>query len=47
MLNSQIFNILDGIMQDKVYHDLENENGPIAERMPVTFPTFMYDSLLM
>ena len=34
-------------MQDKVYYDLELENSSISERTPVSFPTFMYDSLLM
>jgi len=35
------------MMQDKVYFDLENENGPVAERAPVSFPSFMYDTMLM
>ena len=35
------------LMQDKVYLDLENMNGPIQDRLPVSFPTFMYDTLLM
>lgn len=47
MMPNQIFVIIDQIMQDKVYYDLENESGSIAERQPVSFPTFMYDSLLM
>lgn len=35
------------MMQDKVYFDLENEGKSIQERQPVSFPTFMYDSMLM
>jgi hypothetical protein len=35
------------MMQDKVYSDLEIWAGPIAERAPVSFATFMYDNILM
>jgi len=47
MLPPQFYAIIDQVMQDKVYFDLELENAPLAERQPVSFPTFMYDSLLM
>ena len=38
---------MDMLMQDKVYYDLEVATGPIAERTPTSFATFMYDSMLM
>ena len=47
MLPPQFYAIIDQVMQDKVYFDLELGNAPLAERQPVSFPTFMYDSLLM
>jgi hypothetical protein len=47
MLPPQFYAILDQVMQDKVYYDLELENASLSERQPVSFPTFMYDSLLM
>jgi hypothetical protein len=34
-------------MQDKVYSDLDNWANPIGERTPVSFETFMYDSMIM
>lgn len=35
-------------MRDKVYFDIESSNKEqVADRAPVTFPTFMYDSMIM
>jgi hypothetical protein len=36
------------MIQDKAFYDIEAANSAqIADRAPVTFPTFMYDSLIM
>jgi len=34
-------------MQDKVYFDLENQSGPVADRLSAPFSNFMYDSLIV
>lgn len=47
MLPPVVFDILNQTMQDKVYRDIENESGPVAQRLAVPFPTFMYDSMIM
>lgn len=47
MLPPQIYSLMDVLMQEKVYFDLDNWGGPVSERMPISFATFMYDSLLM
>lgn len=38
---------IDQIMQDKAYRDIENETGNLNRRMGASFPSFMYDSMLM
>ena len=38
---------MDQLIQDKVYFDLEIQSGPVQERKPVSFATFMFDSMLM
>jgi hypothetical protein len=48
MLPSLIYSVTDQIIQDKVYADLEaSHSGVVMERCPVSFPTFMYDSMIM
>lgn len=47
MLPMQIYQIMDQMMQDKVYFDLDTWSGPVAERAAVSFATFMYDTMLM
>ena len=34
-------------MQDKVWIDLENESGPVQNRQPVPFHSFLYDAMIM
>lgn len=48
MLPNLIYSVTDQIIQDKVYADLEASHSVlIMERCPVSFPTFMYDSMIM
>jgi hypothetical protein len=47
MLPMLICSQIDQIMQDKTYRDIENETGSIDRRIGPSFPSFMYDSMLM
>ena len=48
MIPMKIYEIVDLVMQDKVWSDLENEsNEDLYQRMPVPFHTFMYDAMIM
>jgi hypothetical protein len=39
--------MMDQIMMEKVYDDIENEKGPIENRNTNHFHTFMYNYCLM
>lgn len=47
MVPPKIFELMDAIMQEKVWVDIEAETGPIEGRAAVPFHTFMYDVVLM
>jgi hypothetical protein len=47
MIPSQIYELMDQAISDKVYFDLDNWAGPISDRTPISFETFMYDSMIM
>ena len=47
MKPDKILTHLNDIMQDKVWVDLENEAGPVQNRRPIPFHTFIYDSMIM
>jgi hypothetical protein len=48
MIPSKIFDIMDTVMYEKVWCDLENEKKDnIEERIPTPFHTFMYDNMIM
>lgn len=43
----KIFTLLDNLIQDRVYMDLETATGPVSERVIVPFANFLYDQVLM
>jgi len=47
MVPSKIYELMDNVMQEKVWVDLEAETGPIENRQAVPFHTFMYDVMIM
>ena len=48
MLPSKILDIMDGVLFEKVWIDLENETKQDVEaRLPTPFHTFMYDAMIM
>ena len=47
MVPSKIFELMDTVMQEKVWIDLESESGPVDSRSAVPFHTFMYDVMIM
>lgn len=47
MVPSKIYEMMDNVMQEKVWIDLESESGPLEDRSAVPFHTFMYDVMIM
>jgi len=47
MLPIQIVQLLDPVMQDKVWVDLDREVGPIENRKNLPFHQFIYDAIIM
>ena len=47
MVPSKIYELMDNVMQEKVWIDLESEIGPLESRSAVPFHTFMYDVMIM
>mgnify|MGYP001413502383 CR=1 FL=1 len=47
MVPSKIYELMDTVMQEKVWIDLESESGPLESRSAVPFHTFMYDVMIM
>jgi hypothetical protein len=47
MLPINICLLLDPVMQEKVWLDLENEKGPVESRVNYPFHQFMYDACIM
>ena len=47
MVPSKIYEIMSNVMQEKVWADIEQESGDITSRLPVPFPSFMFDVMLM
>lgn len=47
MVPSKILEMMDNVMQEKVWIDLESESGPLEHRSAVPFHTFMYDFMIM
>ena len=47
MMPFKIFELMDSVMQEKVWVDIEAESGPIATRAALPFHQFMYDVMIM
>ena len=47
MVPSKIYELMDTVMQEKVWIDLESEVGALESRSAVPFHTFMYDVMIM
>ena len=47
MVPTKIYEIMDNVMQEKVWIDLESEAGPLESRAAIPFHTFMYDVMIM
>ncbi len=47
MVPNKIFELMDNVMQEKVWVDIEAESGPIESRSAIPFHTFMYDVMIM
>ena len=43
----KLLSLLDGVMCDKVWNDLDQEKGPLDQRVPGAFHTFMFDAMIM
>ena len=47
MVPNKIYDLMDAVMQEKVWIDLEAEGGPVDQRSAVPFHSFMYDVMIM
>ena len=48
MLPNKILDIMDAVMFEKVWIDIENENkDQVDQRLATPFHTFMYDQMIM
>ena len=47
MVPNKIYELMDNVMQEKVWIDIETESGGIENRSAVPFHTFMYDVMIM
>ena len=47
MMPTKIYDLMDNVMQEKVWIDLESESGSLENRSAVPFHTFMYDVMIM
>ena len=47
MVPSKIYELMDQVMQEKVWLDLENEADELEKRSAVPFHSFMYDVMIM
>ena len=47
MMPSKIYELMDNVMQEKVWIDLDAETGPLQSRSAIPFHTFMYDVMIM
>lgn len=47
MVPSKIYELMDNVMQEKVWVDLESEGSTLENRSAVPFHTFMYDVMIM
>lgn len=47
MVPGKIYELMDSVMQEKVWVDIESESGPIEERAAVPFHQFMFDCMIM
>ena len=47
MVPTKIMEIMDQVMQEKVWVDIEQESSDIVSRQAVPFHTFMYDMMIM
>ena len=47
MVPSKIYELMDNVMQEKVWIDLENETQDIEKRQAIPFHSFMYDVMIM
>ena len=47
MVPNKIFELMDNVMQEKVWIDIEQESGDLETRSAVPFHTFMYDVMIM
>ena len=47
MFPNKIFELMDNVMQEKVWIDIEQEAGEIESRSALPFHQFMYDVMIM
>ena len=47
MVPSKIYELMDNVMQEKVWIDLEAESSVLEHRSAAPFHTFMYDVMIM